>query len=208
MVRSFSPQSRSLDRSSIGAPNRRRGLVVAVMLAAGLAACGGGGSPAPAASSGVATAAPSGAPASAVPSAGGSAHAGGILSDACSVVTKADVEAAFGGSSTAGTVDENGACAFRISGALKAVGAAAIPARLNVSLNADYSTYAIMKEGLGDTVTKIDGLGSDAWYWMGSLHVQIPGGGLAIIVTLIGSVDSAVRQQNTIDFAKVILARL
>ncbi len=49
----------------------RRGLVVAVMLAAGLAACGGGGSPAPAASSGVATAAPSGAPASAAPAGNG-----------------------------------------------------------------------------------------------------------------------------------------
>ena len=52
---------------------------------------------------------------------GSGAGNGTIPSDECSVVTKADVEAAFGGSSSAGKIDENGHCVFDAWYGLRAV---------------------------------------------------------------------------------------
>jgi hypothetical protein len=213
----ISPKIESAGRSSVAGPARRRGLAFVVILVIALAACGGASSAAPAVPSVAPTATPSGAPAaaaqsvaptSAAPSTGGSSTTAGIPSDPCSVVQKADVEAAFGGSSSAGKIDENGACVFDVSGKLKAGGPGPVPVGVSVSFTDSYETYAREKVVFGDAVTKIDGLGSEAWYALTALHVQIPGGELVVDGLGVGDFDKAVMQQSTVDLGKAVLAHL
>ena len=217
-MRLFSPKSQFQGRAAVAGRVPRRVFAGALVLAAALAACGGASSPAPAGSSGTPTAVPSGtagsaatagAPASGAPSTNGSSNTGGNPSDACSVVAKADVEAAFGGSSTDGTVDSSKVCTFEVSGTLKAGQPGESPLRLRVFFDVHYVTYATVKPMLGDAVVKVDGLGSEAYYTSQGnlLHVQVPGGMLTI-----GSnadlPDKAIQQQSTIDLAKTVIARL
>ena len=60
----------------------------------------------------------------------------------------------------------------------------------------------------GDSVTKVDGLGTEAWYALDTVHVKIAGGELAVVALWIGNFDKAIIQKDTITLAKAILARL
>lgn len=126
------------------------------------------------------------------------------------MVTKAAVEAAFGGSSTDGKAGLAGMCTFDVSGKLKAGDPGNSPLGLRVFFDAKYVPYATIKASLGDAVTKIDGLGAEAYYAaaLGTFHVQVPGGMLTIGEKNQDLLDKAILQQSTIDLAKAILARL
>ena len=182
-----SPLARSASR-----PRRRprTGALLALLLAVLLAACGGSTAPGPAAASPSATA--------------GSA----IPADPCSVVSAADIEAAFGGTSTAARIDGDGNCSFDVSGTVHAGGIGDAPATVRVSFAREHAVYDTQVAVLGDRVTRADGLGTDAWFMLGGLHAAVPGGELVIVGVWLDGYDQAIIQRDTIALAKAILARL
>jgi hypothetical protein len=190
-----------------------------------LGACGGGNAatagpsasiPSAAAPSGAASSAPSGPVASAPvdatasPAASASPASGGgaIPSDECSVVTKADVQAAFGGNPSAATVDENGHCTFEVSGTIHAGPNAGIPGTVGVSFSDQFTPYETAKLLFGDSVTKVDGLGTDAWYGLTAVHAKIAGGEVVVGGFWVGNFDRDILQKDTITLTKAILAHL
>lgn len=210
-MRPFSSRSHLPIRSSSSGPAKRGALIGALALAAALAACSGAGGPAPAVSAAaVATGAPSSAPGGATPSTGGSSSTAGNPADSCLVATKADVEAAFGGSSTVGRTGSYGMCTFDVSGKLKAGNPGDSPLGLRVFFDPKYIPYATIKQAMGDAVAKVDGVGSEAYYasTQGLLHVQVPGGMLTVGATNLDLLDKGVLQQSVAALARAILARL
>ena len=154
------------------------------------------------------------------PSGGGlssSSNAGANPSSSCSVATKADVEAAFGGSSTEGLAGDYGLCTFDVSGALKA-GDPGDPLGIRVFFDTKYVSFATIKStmtqaGQPDAVNLIDGLGAEAYYSadLGTgnlLHVQVPGGMLTLGLKNTDLLNGTIVKQSAIDLAKAILARL
>jgi hypothetical protein len=124
------------------------------------------------------------------------------------VVSKADVEAAYGGSSSVGKLDEHGHCAFDVSGAIHAGPASAVSGSLGVSFSDTFTAYDTAKMLFGDVVVKADGLGTDAWFGLGALHVKIAGGEFVVGAVFVGNFDRAILQQDTVTLAKVILTHL
>jgi hypothetical protein len=193
-----------------------RAAIGILLAAATVAACGGGTAATPGASSGAAYAAPSGAPASSpadatsspAASTGTGTGTGAIPSDECSAVTKADVEAAFGGSSSAGKIDENGHCAFEVSGTIHAGPNASVPGSVGVSFGDKYTIYDTAKMLFGDAVTKVDGLGTEAWYGLTAVHAKIAGGELVVTGFWVGNFNRDTLKADTITLAKTILANL
>ena len=92
----------------------------------------------------------------------------------------ADVEAAFGGSSSADKVDENGACAFEVSGTIHAGPNVSVPGSVGMSFSDNYDTYDRAKVLFGNTLTKVDGLGTQAWYGLTAVHAKTAGGELVV----------------------------
>jgi hypothetical protein len=191
--------------------------VIGILLSAlTVAACGGGAASTPGVSSGAAASAQvaSGAPvsssanAASSPAATTGAGTGAIPADECSVVTKADVEAAFGGSSSAGTIDENGHCTFSVSGTIHAGPNAGVPGTVGVSFGDKFDPYDTAKFLFGDAVTKVDGLGTEAWYGLTAVHAKIAGGELVVGGLWVANVDKAIVEKDTITLAKAILAHL
>lgn len=196
---------------------------IGILLAAAiLAACGGGSATTPGASSGAASAAPagstapSGAPASApadataspAASTGTGTGTGAIPADPCSVVTKADVEAAFGGSSSDGAIDENGSCAFEVSGSIHAGPNGSAPGYVGVSFSDEFQTYENEKVVFGDDVTKVEGLGTEAWFALSAVHAKIAGGELVVGGVWVGDFNRDTLKADTITLAKTILSRV
>jgi hypothetical protein len=188
----------------------------ALLVASMVAACGGGTAATTAASSGAVSPAASSAPASsptnvtasAAVSTGTGAGSGANPSDPCSVVTKADVEAAFGGSSTAGTIDENGKCAFEVSGAIHAGPKPVVPGSVAVSFGDTFDSYDRAKVVFGDAITKVDGLGTDAWYGLTAVHAKVAGGELVVAGFWVGTFNRDTLRADTITLTKAILGHL
>ena len=201
-----------------------RAAIGILVAAATFAACGGGAATtpgatpatAPGASSGAAASAQAlyGAPASSPANAASSPAAstgpgtGAIPSDECSVVTRADVEAAFGGSSSVGKIDENGHCTFEVSGTIHAGPNASVPGSVLVSFGDTFDPYDTAKRLFGDAVTKVDGLGTDAWYALTAVHAKIAGGEIAVAGLWVGNFNRDTLKADTITLTKTILARL
>jgi hypothetical protein len=190
-----------------------------ILAAAIVAACGGGSatvspvaSPGAASSAQAGSAAPSNGPAStpaqATASPAPSTGSGAIPSDPCSVVTAADVEAAFGGSSSAGKVDENGACVFEVSGTIHAGPNESVPGDVRVSFSDEFTTYERAKVVFGEGVSKVDGLGTEAWYALNAAHARIAGGELVVGATWVGNFNRETLTTDTIALAKTILSRV
>ncbi len=148
----------------------------------------------------------SGPPASGPPAA--TTVTGGLPSNECSPVTAADVEAAYGGTSSPGKLDENGHCAFEVSGNIHAGPNQGLPGEIGVSFNDRWTTFETAKLLFGDAVTKVDGLGTEAWFALHALHVKIAGGEFAIGALWIANVDKAIIQKDTVTLAKTILTHL
>jgi hypothetical protein len=188
-------QSRPWRPARAVASTSARAAIGVLLAAAILAACGGGATTTPGASSGV------------VASTGTGTHTGAIPSDQCSVVTRADVEAAFGGSSSAGKIDENGHCAFEVSGTIHAGPNVSVPGFVGVSFVDRYTIYDTAKLLFGDAVTKVDGLGTDAWYALTAVHAKVAGGELVVSGLWVGNFNRDTLKADTITLAKTILAR-
>jgi hypothetical protein len=133
---------------------------------------------------------------------------GGLPGDACTVVTVADVVASFGGSVEPGTPAADHTCRFALSGDLKAGRPGPGAVEVSVGVGADYFTYAQARGLFGDVVSKVDGLGSEAWYALRAVHVKVKGGQLVVAGAYPGALDAAAVRQSTLDLAKLVAGRL
>jgi hypothetical protein len=199
-----------------------------LVAAAAFAACGGGAAttpgatPAttPGASSGAASSAqaPSSAPASSPANAasrpaapigtGTGTGTGTIPTDECSVVTRTDVEGAFGGSSSVGKIDEHGHCTFEVSGTIHAGPNVSVPGSILVSFGDRFDPYDTANMLFGDAVTKVDGLGTEGWHALTAVHAKIAGGEIAVAGLWVGNFNRDTLKADTITLTKTILARL
>jgi hypothetical protein len=198
---------------------RRRGLALAAagLIAVALAACGSSSSATPPAATPAATtpvsatsqpaasAAASAAPSTA-PSTAASGATGTIPSDPCSVVTAADIEAAFGGSSTAGVVN-SGACEFQITGQMTA-GKPDSPFLVRIGFVTMFSSFDTIKAAMGDAVTQVTSLGTPAWIALGIIHAQVAGGSLEVAALGIGTFDHTMLDTEQLAITKTVLGHL
>lgn len=186
-------------------------LFAALIIVAGCSSGGGAatssGVPAPsqpAASGAEPTgASPASAPASTQPAAAG----GALPGDPCQLVTLADVSAVYGGKVTALGLDENGACPFEIEGEAKA-GHSVAAGEFAVSFGDEFSSYDTVKKLFGDGVTKIDGLGTDAYSYGGFIHAKVGTGALVVGGVWVGTYDRAMLADETFEMTKLLLGRL
>ncbi len=135
------------------------------------------------------------------------AHGGTLPSDPCKLVTAADVSAIYGGQVTALGLDENGACPFEIEGKAKA-GQSVAAGEFAVSFNDEWSSYDTAKMLFGDGVTKVDGLGTEAYSFGGFIHAKVGTGALVVGGVWVGDYDRALLAAETADMAKLLLGRL
>lgn len=131
-----------------------------------------------------------------------------IPADPCSVVDAADVQAAFGGTSTPGRISGDGACSFDVTGPVHAAPTGSSSGRVDISFADAHTPSADQKGVLGDSVEVVDGLGADAWWMPRTLHVEVPGGELVVKGTWFGSLDDAILLDDTKTLANAILGRL
>jgi hypothetical protein len=175
--------------------------VVWLALVALLACACGGSSGTPAT--------PGGTAAQSTATAAPTSHTGGLPSDECSVVTPADVEAAFGGTASPGKIDENGHCSFEVSGDIHAgPNAGTVPGFVTVSFGDKHTSLATAQLVFGKDIVKVDGLGTDAWYGLTAVHAQIAAGELVVGALWVGQFDKGILMADTISLAKIILPRL
>lgn len=197
---------------------RHAGLRVATVVA-GLvivAGCsgGGGGAPAtgaaatdqPTASGSLATSAPATEGATSVePSA--QQAGGGFPSDPCKLVTADDVSAVYGGKVSSLGLTDNDACAFEIEGKAKA-GESVAAGEFAVSFGDEWSSYDTAKMLFGDGVTKVDGLGTDAYSVGGFIHAKVGDGDLIVGGVWVGEYDRALLATEDAEMTKLLLSRL
>ena len=191
-------------------------LIAALVVVAGCSGGGGAttpsGAPAstgPAASAAQASGAPATpAPASAAATSPQPAAGGGTFpSDPCKLVTAADVSASYGGKVHALGLDEHGACPFEIEGKAKA-GQSAAAGEFAVSFGDRWSSYDTAKMLFGDGVTKVDGLGTEAYSVGGFIHAKVGTGDLIVGGVWVGDYDRALLASEDAEMAKLLLGRL
>ena len=191
-------------------------LIATLVIVAGCSGGGGSttssGAPAssPAAASGAqvssapaASAATSSAAASTQPAAGG----GKFPADPCKLVTAADVTAVYGGSVKALGLDEHNACPFEITGKAKA-GTSAAAGEFAVSFSDRWTSYDTAVKLFGTGVTKVDGLGTEAYSVGGFIHAQVGTGALVVGGVWVGDYDRALLATEDAEMAKLLLGRL
>jgi hypothetical protein len=137
------------------------------------------------------------------PAAGG----GTFPADPCKLVTAADVTAVYGGSVKALGLDEHGACPFEITGKAKA-GQSAAAGEFAVSFGDRWSSYETAKKLFGSGVTKVDGLGTEAYSIGGFIHAQVGTGDLVVGGVWVGDYDRALLATEDAEMAKLLLGRL
>lgn len=163
-----------------------------------------GGTPTEATAAGGATATTS--PATDGSNDGGGAT--GTTGDLCAAVTADDVAAAFGGTATAGVLNESkDGCDYDISGTTK-TGEAGITF-VSITLGGGYISYDDEKKVFPDVV-KVDGVGDAAWYYNAAaqLHIDIGGGKEIVISGSLPGDDDAAIQAEVIEFGKVVAAKV
>ena len=146
----------------------------------------------------------SGEPAASQPAAGGGN--GSLPSDPCQLVTEDDVTAIYGGSVTALGLDENNGCAFEIEGVAKA-GKSPGTGEFAVSFGDEWSTYEDVKVVFGDSLVKVEGLGTEAYSWGGFTHAKVGAGELVVGGVFIGDYDRPMLEQETFEMTKLLLSR-
>jgi hypothetical protein len=186
-------------------------LFAALIIVAGCSSGGGAATSSgiPATGQPAATAAqPTGAPPASAPASTQPAAGGGTLpGDPCQLVTLADVSAVYGGKVTALGLDENGACPFEIEGKAKA-GQSVAAGEFAVSFGDEFSSYDTAKMLFGDGVTKIDGLGTDAYSYGGFIHAKVGTGDLVVGGVWVGTYDRKLLADETFEMTKLLLGRL
>jgi hypothetical protein len=126
---------------------------------------------------------------------------------ACSIVTTADVAAAFGGTVADGVVNgDDGSCNYEITGRTK-TGDSGSLATASLSLGADYTSYAEAQAVFAD-IEQIDGVSQQAWYYPAAheLHVDVGGSELLVAATIPG--DEAAIKAEIIAFARAVIGKL
>jgi hypothetical protein len=203
-------------------PTRSRDVTLLAALVVVTGCSGGGGattapaaaSSQPAASGALATTAPaaSAAATAAVATAGAvspqpAAGGGTLPADPCKLVTATDVGAVYGGNVKALGLDANGACPFEIAGKAKA-GQSAAAGEFAVSFGDRWTSYDTAKKLFGSGVTKIDGLGTEAYSVGGFIHSKVGDGDLVVGGVWVGDYDRALLATETAAMAKLLLGRL
>ena len=132
--------------------------------------------------------------------------------DMCSLVTKADVAAAFGGDVGAGTRD-GGNCTFEVGGTAKAgklLPGFNVP-KVVVSLQPGQWLSAVDEQKLfpKDKITPVSGLGEEAWYWARGLNVKRGTDNFSVYLsTDFLTYDAAELAADSSALAKVVYPRL
>jgi hypothetical protein len=142
-------------------------------------------------------------PAAATPVAGG----GTLPADPCKLVTAADVSSIYGGKVKALGLDEHGACSFEIEGKAKA-GQSAAAGEFAVSFGDAFTSYDTAKKLFGGGVTRVEGLGTDAYSVGGFIHAKVGTGDLVVGGVWVGDYDRALLATETAEMAKLLLGRL
>lgn len=127
--------------------------------------------------------------------------------DPCSIVTTDDVAAAFGGTVAAGVINpDNGGCDYEITGQTN-TGPSGVLTQVSIELAGDYGSYDKSKVIFPD-IEKVDGLGSEAWYYSFGSQLHINLGGQALVISgLFPGDDSAVKAE-VIAFGHSVVAKL
>jgi hypothetical protein len=202
----------------------RSGLVTIFAALVVVAGCSGGGgatiapgatAPSQPAASGVqapsgssATAAATGAAATAAAASTQPAAGGGALpADPCTLVTAADVQAVYGGKVNPVASDGTRACAYEIEGKAKA-GQSAAAGEFAVSFGDEFSPYETAKMLFGDGVTKVEGLGTEAYSVGGFIHAKVGDGDLVVGGVWVGDYDRALLASEDVEMARLLLGRL
>lgn len=191
-------------------------LIAALVVVAGCS--GGGGATTSSGAPGSSQPATSGAQASSAPatsaaaaSAAGSpqpATGGGTLpADPCKLVTAADVSSIYGGTVKALGLDEHGSCPFEITGKAKA-GQSAAAGEFAVSFGDNWTSYDTATKLFGSGVTKVEGLGTDAYSFGGFIHAKVGTGDLVVGGVWVGTYDRALLATEAAEMAKLLLGRL
>ena len=127
--------------------------------------------------------------------------------DPCAIVTTDDVAAAFGGTVAPGVVNpDNGGCDYEITGQTN-TGDSGILTQVSIAFSGEYQSFDETKVVFPD-IEKVDGLGSEAWYYtFGSqLHINL-GGQELVISGLIPGDDAAVKAE-VIAFGQTVTGKL
>lgn len=138
-------------------------------------------------------------------SVGGATSATG---DPCAAVTAEDVATAFGGTATAGVLNESkDGCDYDISGTTK-TGEAGITF-VSITLGGSYISYDDEKKVFPDVI-KVDGVGDAAWYFKAAsqLHIDIGAGKEIVISGSLPGDDDAAIQAEVIEFGKIVVAKV
>jgi len=181
----------SMDRRNRDGTSLVRVAVALVCLLLVAAACSGQGNP----------------PSTSGPDAASSGKAG----DVCSLVTKADVAAAYGGDVSSGTPADGTTCHFKVAGTAKA--GKSLPGdvpEVIVSLRPGMynSTADQQKLFPGDQVKPVAGLGEEAWSMGLDLDVKHGADSLSVVNVGFTGYNSAELTADAIALAKVVYPRL
>lgn len=125
----------------------------------------------------------------------------------CGIVTTDDVAAAFGGTVAPGVVNpDNGGCDYEITGKTN-TGDSGILTQVSINFTGDYESFDHTKVVFPD-IEKIDGLGSEAWYYsFGSqLHINLRGQDLVISGKFPG--DGAAVKAEVVAFGHTVTGKL
>lgn len=203
----------------------RRFMTLTMLTSLGVAACAGSsgpGGPTPtptAGAGGDANGSPatptSGASSGPAGSDGGTGPSGQyqVPADACSVISGADIENLFGGDVEPVANDDpsDNTCSFSVT---KANGllqdyAATTPQIVAITFDNGYIGYDEERAAMGDSVTRVDGLGSEAWIGLGAIHVDLGNENELVVTTVFGAIyDESVIANERLLLAKLVLSRI
>lgn len=127
--------------------------------------------------------------------------------DPCAIVTIDDVAAAFGGTVAPGVVNpDNGGCDYEITGTTN-TGDSGILTQVSIEFTGDYQSFDETKVVFPD-IEKIDGLGSEAWYYSFGAQLHINVGGQELVISGVFPGDDAAIEEEVIAFGHTVTGKL
>ncbi len=122
-------------------------------------------------------------------------------------MTTDDVAAAFGGTVAPGVVNPaNGGCDYEITGQTK-TGDSGILTQVSIEFAGDYEGYDHTKVVFPD-IEKIDGLGTEAWYYAQGSQLHIDLGGQALVISGVFPGDDAAVKAEVVAFGQTVVSKL
>lgn len=187
-----------------------RSIVVIVGALVIVVGCSGGGAasatPGGGATGGTQPSGPAASQPSAAASSGPTAGSGGGLPvDPCALVTADDVTSIYGGTVNSMGL-QDGYCRFEITGKANA-GTSAAGGEFSVNFGDEWSPYEEAKVVFGDSLVKIEGLGTEAYSWGGFIHAKVGSGEIVVGGVWVGDYDRSLLEKETYDMTKLLLSR-